>query len=135
MVGNGTSGGGVRLDVRLPIGALFSVLGVLLAAYGAATRGRPGTAPTSVPIDLVWGLVLLAFGALMLALARRGMRGREGGGGSPGIAPRGGGFTRLHGPAGVLDAGAPPAADARSPGRPPPSPGGPAAAPAAPIAA
>src|SRR2546427_9228229 len=80
MVGNGTSGGGVRLDVRLPIGALFSVLGVLLAAYGAATRGRPGTAPTGVPIDLVWGLVLLAFGALMLALARRGMRGREGGG-------------------------------------------------------
>src|SRR2546425_276836 len=40
MVGNGTSGGGVRLDVRLPIGALFSVLGVLLAAYGAATQ-RP----------------------------------------------------------------------------------------------
>ncbi|PYP71425.1 MAG: hypothetical protein DMD41_12420 [Gemmatimonadetes bacterium] len=70
----------MRLDVRLPIGALFSVLGVLLAAYGAATRGRPGTAPTGVPIDLVWGLVLLAFGALMLALARRGMRGREGGG-------------------------------------------------------
>src|SRR2546428_1844020 len=81
MVGNGTSGGGVRLDVRLPIGALFSVLGVLLAAYGAATRGRPGTASTGVPIDLVWGLVLLAFGALMLVLARRGMRGREGGGG------------------------------------------------------
>jgi hypothetical protein len=61
----------VRLDVRLPIGALFSVLGVLFAVYGAATWGRPGTTPTGVPINLVWGLVLLAFGALMLFLARR----------------------------------------------------------------
>src|SRR2546426_10113931 len=111
MVGNGTSGGGVRLDVRLPIGALFSVLGVLLAAYGAATRGRPGTAPTGVPIDLVWGLVLLAFGALMLALARRGMRGREGGGGPPGTGPRGGEFCPSHGRGGGPEEGArPPAA-------------------------
>ncbi len=61
----------MRLDVRLPIGVLFSMLGALVAAYGAATRGQPGTAPTGVPIDLVWGLVLLAFGALMLLLARR----------------------------------------------------------------
>jgi len=61
----------VRLDVRLPIGVLFSMLGALVAAYGAATWGQPGTAPTGVPIDLVWGLVLLAFGALMLLLARR----------------------------------------------------------------
>jgi len=61
----------VRLDVRLPIGVLFCMLGALVAAYGAATWGQPGTAPTGVPIDLVWGLVLLAFGALMLLLARR----------------------------------------------------------------
>jgi hypothetical protein len=73
----------VRLDVRFPIGALFSVLGVLFAAYGAATWGRPGTAPTGVPIDFVWGLVLLAFGALMLFLARRaaGHHGAPAGGG------------------------------------------------------
>ncbi len=61
----------MRLDVRLPIGALFSVLGMLLGGYGAATMGRPGTAPTGVPIDLVWGLVLLGFGVWMLFLARR----------------------------------------------------------------
>ncbi len=61
----------MRLDVRLPIGALFGALGALLAAYGAATLGRPGTAPTGVPIDLVWGLVLLAFGLWMLFLTRR----------------------------------------------------------------
>ena len=62
------------LDLRIPVGTLFAVIGVLLAAYGGATLGQPGTAPTGVPIDLVWGLVLLAFGAAMLALARRARR-------------------------------------------------------------
>ena len=62
----------MRLDVRLPIGAFFTLLGVLLAGYGIATRGAPGTAPTGVSIDLIWGAVLLGFGLAMLALARRG---------------------------------------------------------------
>jgi hypothetical protein len=65
----------MRLDVRLPIGAFFSLVGLLLTAYGLAMRGAPGTAPTGVPIDLLWGVVLLVFGILMLALARRAQRG------------------------------------------------------------
>jgi len=64
----------VRLDLRTPLGALFGMVGALLAAYGAATLGQPGTAPTGIPIDLVWGLVLLGFGRAMLALARRARR-------------------------------------------------------------
>ena len=59
------------LDVRLPIGLLFTALGALLTAYGAVTLGQPGTAPTGVPINLVWGGVLLGFGLWMLFLARR----------------------------------------------------------------
>ncbi len=59
------------LDVRIPIGLMFTVVGVLLGGYGLFTLGRPGTAPTGVPIDLVWGGVMLAFGAVMLLLARR----------------------------------------------------------------
>src|SRR2546427_9212740 len=125
MVGNGTSGGGVRLDVRLPIGALFSVLGVLLAAYGAATRGRPGTAPTGVPIDLVWGLVLLAFGALMLALARRGMRGREGGGARLASRQGAGGLLGLMDRRGVRKRATPPPPGPAPPPRPPPPPAAP----------
>ena len=61
----------MTLDVRLPIGLFFTLLGVLLVAYGAATRGSPGMAPAGVPIDLVWGGALLAFGVAMLWLARR----------------------------------------------------------------
>lgn len=63
------------IDLRTPVGVLFSALGVLLGAYGAATRGQPGTEPTGVPINLLWGLVLLGFGFAMLALARRARRG------------------------------------------------------------
>jgi hypothetical protein len=57
----------VRLDIRWPIGLMFSVLGALLAVYGAFTLGKPGTAPTGIPVNLYWGLVMLAFGLLMLA--------------------------------------------------------------------
>jgi cation transporter-like permease len=64
----------VGLDLRIPVGTLFAVIGALLGAYGTVTLGEPGTAPTGVPINLVWGLVLLAFGMAMLALARRARR-------------------------------------------------------------
>jgi len=61
----------MSLDVRLPIGGFFTLLGVLLTSYGWATLGTPGTAPAGVPIDLVWGAVLLVFGVALLGLARR----------------------------------------------------------------
>lgn len=61
----------MSLDVRKPIGALFAVLGVLLLGYGLLTWGEPGTQPTGVPIVPLWGCVLIAFGAVMLWLARR----------------------------------------------------------------
>ena len=57
----------MRLDIRWPIGLMFAILGALLAVYGGATLGQPGTAPGGVPINLYWGLVMLAFGLLMLA--------------------------------------------------------------------
>ncbi len=59
------------IDLRMPLGALFGVLGLLLTLYGAATRGQAGTEPTGVPINLIWGVVLFAFGLWMLWLARR----------------------------------------------------------------
>lgn len=61
----------MRLDLRVPVGAFFSLTGALLAIYGAVTLGTPGSSPTGVPIDLVWGIVLLVFGVAMLVEAKR----------------------------------------------------------------
>ena len=61
----------VTLDVRVPIGGFFSLLGLLLTGYGWATLGAPGASPTGLPIDLVWGVALFVFGVAMLGLARR----------------------------------------------------------------
>ena len=59
------------LDVRMPMGLMFSVLGALLLVYGGLTLGRPGTAPTGVPINLIWGFFILVFGLILIFLARR----------------------------------------------------------------
>jgi ABC-type maltose transport system permease subunit len=53
----------ISLDLRLPIGILFLVIGALLALYGFLAEG--------VAIDRWWGLVMVAFGGMMFWLARR----------------------------------------------------------------
>jgi hypothetical protein len=59
------------LDVRVPIGALFSVLGVLLTAYGALEPTAVKSAFTrGGQINMWWGLVMLVFGVFMLLIAR-----------------------------------------------------------------
>jgi hypothetical protein len=70
---SGSSG----LDVRLPIGWLFTALGLLLGGYGFATIGETARHPPSlsVNINLWWGLIMLAFGLLLLLGAWLG-RGR-----------------------------------------------------------
>lgn len=69
-----SEGGG--LDLRYPIGGLFLVLGLILAAYGVATDANTGmyVRATSVNINLWWGVVMLAFGAFMWGMAMRAGR-------------------------------------------------------------
>ena len=64
------------LDIRWPIGLLFSLVGALLVIYGLATGSDTEVYRRSldININLRWGLVVLAFGATMLALAWRGSR-------------------------------------------------------------
>lgn len=64
------------LDLRLPIGALFTVLGVVVAGHGLATRGDAARYVPSgtVNINLWWGLVMLLFGVAMLLGARAARR-------------------------------------------------------------
>ena len=65
------------LDVRLPIGAMFSLFGVLLAAFGVVSDPSIYEQHSlGININLGWGLVLLLFGATMLTLALRARRHR-----------------------------------------------------------
>ena len=69
-------------DIRLPIGMMFSVFGLLVGGYGAATQGDEMYSLHSLGfnINLWWGLVMLIFGALMLLLSRRGSAASAGSG-------------------------------------------------------
>jgi hypothetical protein len=60
------------MDLRLPIGILFTIYGVMLAGYGLFTQGD-GIYKKSlgININLWWGLALLVFGGIMLAFALR----------------------------------------------------------------
>ena len=62
------------LDLRLPIGGLFVVLGVMLAGYGMVTSGNTEMYVKSggININLIWGIVMLITGAIFLLLAKRG---------------------------------------------------------------
>ena len=59
------------LDIRLPIGFLFSIFGILLIAFGALSDKTIYDRSLGININLWCGLIFLAFGALMLLLARR----------------------------------------------------------------
>jgi hypothetical protein len=58
------------LDIRWPIGLMFTLIGVLLVGYGAVNRAD--SLSLEININLIWGVVLLVFGVLMLLGAVRG---------------------------------------------------------------
>lgn len=63
------------MDIRIPIGLLFSVVGAIISAWGAfggeaaKLDARLGDKMTAINMNLWWGLVLLAFGLLMLGIS------------------------------------------------------------------
>jgi hypothetical protein len=60
------------LDLRWPIGLLFSIVGLLLAVTGAMSRPADYHRALDININLIWGVVLLLFGAGMLVFAWKG---------------------------------------------------------------
>ncbi len=62
------------LDIRLPIGGLFSILGVLLAGYGLMSDNGIYERSLGVNVNLWWGVTLLVFGVVMVVLGRRGSK-------------------------------------------------------------
>lgn len=62
----------MKLDVRLPIGLMFTIFGLMLVAFGLLADGTIYERSLGVNINLWWGLALLVFGSAMLWLAWRG---------------------------------------------------------------
>ena len=61
----------MNLDLRLPIGLMFSIFGVLLVAFGLVSDPTIYARSLGINMNLWWGIVLLAFGLVMLGLALR----------------------------------------------------------------
>lgn len=62
----------MQLDIRLPMGLLFLVLGVILAIYGFTSDHAIYAAHSlGQNVNLIWGVIFILFGGLMLWLARR----------------------------------------------------------------
>ena len=60
------------LDLRLPIGLMFTLIGLLLAVIGLVKPSKV----QDININLWWGLFLVVFGVFMLLMALRA-RGAE----------------------------------------------------------
>ncbi len=63
-----------ELDIRWPIGLLFLALGALLAIYGAVAPQITHWGNNELNLNLVWGVVMVLFGAYMTWGAHRASR-------------------------------------------------------------
>lgn len=62
----------MNLDIRLPIGGLFTLLGLLLAGYGLMSDESLYARSLGHNVNLSWGLAVLVFGLVFLYLGRKG---------------------------------------------------------------
>lgn len=66
----------MTLDIRLPMGLLFTLIGALLLLYGI-TRAAVSTT-VGLNVNAAWGTLLMVFGISMLLLARRAAQAHRG---------------------------------------------------------
>lgn len=61
----------MNLDIRIPIGLLFTILGFLLAVYGVVSDAAIYKRSLGYNVNLDWGIVLFLAGVVALVLSRR----------------------------------------------------------------
>ena len=66
----------MNLDLRLPIGLMFSIFGALLTVFGLISDDAIYARSLGINVNLWWGLVLLVFGLVMLGIMARARRER-----------------------------------------------------------
>ena len=61
----------MSLDLRIPMGLMFTIVGAMLTIYGMVTHGSEIYARSAgMDINLIWGIVMLIFGVSMFLLGR-----------------------------------------------------------------
>lgn len=71
----------MHLDLRLPLGLMFTIFGAMLTIYGLVSDHAIYARSLGIDVNLWWGIVLLIFGVAMLALVKPSARKRKGAGG------------------------------------------------------
>ena len=61
------------LDIRIPIGLVFLLIGGIMGVFGLFTQGDAALYQKSLGMDinLVWGGLMFAFGAIMFFFGKR----------------------------------------------------------------
>ncbi len=59
------------LDIRLPIGAFFALIGIILSGYGLLGDKAIYQQSLGINVNLGWGVVLLIFGLIMVFVGRK----------------------------------------------------------------
>jgi len=62
----------MQLDIRLPIGLMFLLVGLVLTVFGLVGDKSQYKSSLGINVNLWWGLVMLGFGLVMFLLGRRG---------------------------------------------------------------
>lgn len=61
----------MHLDIRLPMGLLFLIIGFILVGYGSSVDPVIYARRSIGNVNVGWGAVFMVFGALLLWLTRR----------------------------------------------------------------
>ena len=59
------------LDVRVPVGLMFGIMGMLLVGYGVLGDQTIYAKSLGININTIWGSVLIVFAAVLLILSWR----------------------------------------------------------------
>jgi hypothetical protein len=61
------------VDIRIPIGLMFSILGVLITIFGLVTKADSSMYQRSlgINVNLIMGVVMLIFGLFMLYMSQK----------------------------------------------------------------
>ena len=61
------------VDIRIPIGLMFTILGILISVFGLFTMSDTEMYQRSlgINVNIIMGVLMLVFGLIMLYFARR----------------------------------------------------------------